>query len=348
MNSELIDLRSDTVTRPCKSMRKHMYNAEVGDNFYREDKITQELEEYCAEYFGKEAALFTISGTMGNQIALRTYIQPGNEIILDASYHINYYEYSATALLGGSINLLHTPNGIIYEKDLLQALNSRYRSALTGKPKLICLENTINYHSGKIYPLVTFQEIASLSKKNDLRVYLDGARLLNACVALKVSVLEYTTYVDSLIISFSKGLGAPMGAVLLGNKDFIEEARKYQKWYGGGLHQSGIIAAAALFAIKHNINKLEQDNINAKILANLLSEEKKIKVNLDEIQTNIVMFSFQNTIINVEKFIELAKQQGILLYPWDHNTVRAVTHQNVCENQIKKAAYKISQMMAEL
>lgn len=348
MKLEVIDLRSDTVTKPCAEMLKYMCNTEMGDNFYREDRKTQELEEYCSEYFGKEAALFTISGTMGNQVALRTYIQPGNEIILDASYHINYYEHSSTALLGAAVNLLHTPNGIIHKEDLLQALKNRYRSFLTGKPKLICLENTINYHSGTIYPLTVFQEISFLAKENSLNLYLDGARLLNACIALNTNVQEYTSCVDSLMISFNKGLGAPMGAILLGNKDFIEEARKYQNWYGGGLHQSGIIAAAALFAIKHNVNRLDQDHINAKIFANLLAESSKIQINPSAISTNIVMFSLKSSTTSIETFIQLAKENNILLYPWNHHTIRAVIHKDVNKNQIKEAAYRLLKIISKL
>lgn len=345
---EKIDLRSDTVTQPCKMMRNYISKSEVGDNFYGEDKITNELEEYCADFFGKEAALFSVSGTMSNQIAIRTYIQPGNEIILDASYHINYYEYSATSSLGGVLNLLNTPTGIIYEKDLLFALNNRHRSFLTGSPKLLCLENTINYHTGKIYPLEDFQKISSLAKKYGLNVHLDGARLLNACSALQINVHEYTSCVDSVMVSFSKGLGAPVGSILAGSKDFILETKKYQKWYGGGLHQTGIIAAGALYAIKHNIPFLIEDNTKAKFLGSLLMEDKRIKLDYNAIETNIVMFSFHNSKINIKKFVELMKKQNILLYLWDHNTIRMVTHKNVSSNQIKVAAYKISKLLDDL
>ena len=347
MALEIIDLRSDTVTQPSKEMRICMYKAEVGDNFYKEDAITQELEEYCAQYFGKEAALFNVSGTMSNQIALKTYIQPGNEIILDSSYHINYYEYSpVSGLIGGVFNLLSTSNGIIRELDLLNALKNRHRSPLTGDPKLLCLENTINFYAGKIYPLEIFQKVCSLAKEKGLHIYLDGARLLNACTISKTSVLEYTSHVDSLMISFSKGLGAPIGSMLMGSHDFINQARKYQKWFGGGLHQSGIIAAACLYAIKHNIPNLIDDNFKARLLADLLVHDQRINLNFKKIETNIVMFSLRSAKNNTQKFIELAKKQGILLYHWNHDTIRAVTHSDTSVNQIRSAAKVILKVVS--
>jgi len=342
-------LRSDTVTKPSRGMREAMYRAEVGDNFYREDKTTQELEEYCAWYFNKEAAAFLLTGTMANQVALRTYIQPGNEVILDSSYHINYYEYSATAsLCGAALNLLNTPDGIINESELYQAINGRHRSNLTGIPALLCLENSINYHSGKIFPIDVFAQVTSLSKKYKIPVYLDGARLLNACATLNKEPKEYSDYADSLMISFSKGLGAPAGAVLLGSQGFIEEARKYQKWYGGGMHQSGILAAAALYAIKKNVEKLNEDNKKAIYFANLLSSDARIKIDFSKIETNIVMFSFDKPLGDIANFINLARSHGILLYEWDQHTIRAVTHKDINDKQIETAASRILKLIPEL
>lgn len=330
-------------------MREAMYGAEVGDNFYGEDKITRELEEYCAWYFNKEAAVFLLTGTMANQVALRTYIHPGNEVILDASYHINYYEYSATSsLCGAALNLLNTQDGVINESDLLQAIKGRHRSNLTGIPALLCLENSINYHSGKIFPIDTFKQVSNLAKKHKIPVYLDGARLLNACAALNKEPKEYSAHVDSLMISFSKGLGAPAGAVLLGNYAFIEEARKYQKWYGGGMHQSGILAAAALYGIQKNIKKLKEDNAKALYFANLVSSDHRIKVDFTKVETNIVMFSFDKYSSDVSCFLHLAKSNGILLYKWDQNTIRAVTHKDICEKQVEIAANKILKLIPKL
>ena len=251
-------------------------------------------------------------------------------------------------MAGGSLNLLHTREGIIEIEDLQMALRSRHRLSLCGEPKLLCLENSINYHSGKIFPPEAFQKIASFARNEGLRTYLDGARLLNACLELDVSVSEYSKSVDSLMISFSKGLGAPVGSILLGDEDFILEARKYQKMVWGGLHQSGILAAAALYAIKNNIDNLLNDNSKAKLLGNLLKEDPCIKLNSELIETNIVMFSFTDENIDVTKFLKMAANEHILLYHWNHNTVRAVTHQDVDENQIKQAAYKISKILCEM
>lgn len=339
-NNYIIDLRSDTVTKPCDEMRKIMYKAEVGDNFYNEDILTNQLEEYCANYFKTESALFVVSGTMANQIALRCHTKVGDEIITDNYYHILYYEAASTSDLGRvSMNGLFTDDGIITEQDLRFCMSNRHRSNLTTSPRLVWIENTINHYAGKIYPLEKIKKINTFTKENNLLVHLDGARLLNACVAEGVASSAYTPYVDSIMLSFSKGLGAPVGAILLGSKKFIEKAKVYQKWYGGGLHQSGILASAALFAIQHNIEKLGEDNSNAKLLSQLLSENKMLDVFYGG--TNIVMFSIQKLGVSAVSFVETMKSHDILLYPWDEYIVRAVTHFAITKELIYKAAYSI-------
>ena len=348
-DNEVIDLRSDTVTKPCKQMREAMYSAEVGDNFYREDFVTRRLEEYCSDYFGTKSALFTITGTMANQISIRCHTSPGEELITDNYYHILYYESGPTSDLGKvSTNILYTKDGVITPEYLKLALLNRYRSNLTAAPKLVWLENTVNHYSGKIYPLDKMKQVHNLAKNNGLMVHLDGARLLNACAAKKIPAYAYSCCTDSIMVSFSKGLGAPAGAILLGDEQFIDKARVYQKWYGGGLHQSGILASAALFAISNNVERLQVDNDNARFLGELLSDKKELKVSLNLLETNIVMFSVKNLNITALSFVQIIKTQGVLLYPWDKYTIRAVTHKDINRESVIKASKIILSTASEL
>jgi len=339
----IIDLRSDTLTKPSDDMRSAMYNASSGDDSYGEDELTNFLETFCANYFCKEAALFMASGTMSNQVAIRCWTQPGDEIILDDTYHINYFEAGTTVDLGKvHLNLCHTSDGIIRENDVLNALENKHRSALSSNVTLLCLENTINTLSGKIYPLEDMKHVYICAKKNNINVHLDGARLLNACAALNIDASEYSHYADSLTICFSKGLGAPFGSMLIGTKAFIDKARKYRKWYGGGLHQSGFMAAAALFAIQNNISKLSEDHKKALELARILQSSCGIKVKLKDIETNIVMFDISETGMNSDVFAsELKNEVGVILYPWSRHTMRAVTSLNVSLADVIEAGKRI-------
>jgi threonine aldolase len=349
MNNNLIDLRSDTVTKPCERMRLAMYNAEVGDNYYKEDYITTKLEEYCAELFGTKSALFMVTGTMANQIAIRCHTKAGDEIITDNCYHIIYYESGPTSDLGKvSTNALHTEDGILTEQHLKLAFLNRHRSQLAAYPRLIWLENTINYYSGKIYPLDKLRVVYNFAQKNKLVIHIDGARLLNACVANKTPKNAYSSVSNSIMVSFSKGLGAPAGAILLGNEEFIEQARRYQKWYGGGMHQSGILAAAALYAISNNVDRLSLDNNNAKVLSEILSRNENLNLIAKSVETNIVMFSVKKLNISAKNFVELIKQQGVLLYPWNGHIVRAVTHKDISKPLIIKAANIILEIVNKL
>jgi threonine aldolase len=341
-NKNLIDLRSDTVTKPCDKMRNVIANTVVGDCYYKEDEVTNELERYCASYFGTEDALFMITGTMANQVAIRCSTSPGDDLVGDSFSHIVYYCAGAVADLGKvSLKLINATNGIITLEDILQSESFRFRSDLTSNTKLIWLENSIGHYGGRIYPIEELKKIYGFSKKNDIKIHLDGARLLNACIASKVSPKEYIKYTDSAMFSFSKALGAPAGSILLGSKAFIKKARLYQKWYGGGLHQSGVLASACLFAIKNNLHYIEKDHNNAKLLAKLslknLEESQNI-VNLDLIETNIVMFDVKHLNIPIDKFIEIAKSDKVLLYRWSDNIIRAVTHKDIQEEEIVRAA----------
>ncbi len=337
--NKMIDLRSDTVTLPCDTMLKMMCEAKLGDDFYKDDQSTNDLEHYCADFFGKEAALFMSTGTLANQIAIRSHTVPGDDVIIDATYHINYYESASTADLAKvALNTVRSPNGILDINCVEDAISSKNRSSVSNHVSLICVENTINHHAGKIFPLDVLKKLYNFALEKKIKVHLDGARLLNACVATGISVKAYTENTDSLMVSFNKGLGAPFGAILLGTKEFIHKAQKYRKWYGGGLHQSGLMASTALFALKNNIKQLTVDHRNARILAKQLSGYREFTLVTQEIDTNIIMFSMHKIGMSSIDFVNMAKAAGVLLYPWDRYTVRAVTHKNVTENDIFLAA----------
>ncbi len=337
-----IDLRSDTVTLPCNKMYKAMCEAKLGDEFYDDKSITRELEDYCANFFGKESALFMTSGTLANQVAIRAHTSPGDDIITERTYHINYYESAPTADLGKVVlNTVESPEGILNVASVEKAASNKNRSFGGNDPSLIVVENTINYHVGKIFPLEELQQLYSYATQKNINLHIDGARLLNASVASGISAAIYAEYAHSLMVSFNKGLGAPFGAILLGTHEFIAKTKKYRKWYGGGLHQSGLMAAAALYALKNNIPQLSVDHRNAKLLANQLSKCEKLELLTDSIETNIVMFNIQKYNIDSLRFVEMAEKIGILLYPWDQYNIRAVTHKDVSENDITVASQRL-------
>lgn len=339
----MIDLRSDTLTKPCGEMQEAIRGACIGDESYDENETVYSLEQFCTNYFKKEAAIFTPSGTMSNQIAIRCWTSPGDEIILDQSYHINYFEAGMTADLAKvHLNTCHNQDGLISESTLLQTIQNKHRSTLSSHPTLLCIENTINTLGGKIYPLDEMRESYHAAKKYNLNVHLDGARLMNACVASNTLASEYSRYTDSVAICFSKGLGAPFGSMLMGSKEFISQAKKYRKWYGGGLHQSGFMAAAALFAIQNNVSRLSQDHKNAKIFATILSSSPFIDIDRKSVETNIVMIDIKKINVSSWNFVEsLEQDENVRLYPWSHNLIRAVTHLDLTSSQVAEAAYRV-------
>ncbi|MFT8350630.1 threonine aldolase family protein [Clostridium saccharoperbutylacetonicum] len=347
--NKFIDLRSDTLTLPTQDMREVIYTAKVGDQAYDEDETTIELEEYCANYFGKEAALFTCSGTMSDQVAIRSWTHSGDEVIIDKSYHINYFQAGPSTDLGNILlNTCDTKDGILTVEHIEKAIQSRKRGNLFGNPKLISLENTINGFGGSIFPIEKLKEVFSYSKDKGIPVHMDGERFLNACIATGIPVKEYASYSDSISTSFSKGLGAPFGSIIMGNKKFIEKARRYRRWYGGSLHQSGFMASAALYAIKNNVQRLQVDHDNAKLLESLLKKETNISLNLYPAETNMVMIDTNNLNVTSEEFVRLCKEKGVLVYPWAPYIVRAVTNMNVTAEDIKVAASKILGICIEL
>jgi threonine aldolase len=341
--NKIIDLRSDTVTRPSEAMRKAMYNAEVGDDVYKEDPTANELEKYAAELLGKEEALFVPSGVMGNQICLNVLTLPGNEVICEKDAHIFQYESGSPAMLSGlQLSLVDGVNGIFTAKQVEPLIRpeSAYYMART---KVIEIENTHNRAGGTINPIENIKSITELAKKYNLLCHLDGARIWNASVETGISAAEYAKYFDSVSCCLSKGLGAPVGSIIAGSKDFIKEAFRVRKAWGGGMRQIGSLAAAGLFALKNNIQRLKEDHEKAKTLSDILSKIPDVTIDKKLVQTNILMFSI--TKMDVDSFLKQCFDKGLLLSTGKVGVIRAVTHMDVSMEEIKTTAKIIEQTL---
>jgi len=327
MINKIIDLRSDTVTRPSEAMRKAMNKAEVGDDVFGEDPTVNKLQSDTAELLGKEAALFVPSGTMANQICLNVLTNPGDEVICEKDSHIfNYESGSPAALSGIQLHPLEGKLGVISPEQVEEQIRpvSAYYMPRT---KVIEVENTHNRAGGTIHPIDNIKALSALAKKYNLFFHLDGARIWNASVATGIAVSEYAKYFDSVSCCLSKGLGAPIGSLVVGSKEFVEKAFRVRKGWGGGMRQAGIIAAAGLYALQNNIERLKEDHEKARILANTISENPNLEINLHSVQTNIIIFKPLK--LSIEKAIELCKDNGLLFSTGKVGTLRAVTHMDV-------------------
>jgi len=341
---EIIDLRSDTVTKPSQEMRDAMLTAEVGDDVYGEDPTVNLLQERVADILGKEAALFVPSGVMANQIALKVHTQPGDEVIVESESHVFNYETAGAAFLSNvQLCTVKGNRGILNAEQVAQAIRSNIY--YNPKTSLVCLENTHNKAGGTIYPLEEIQKIHDLARNRKLALHLDGARLWNASVATGIAPKEYAQYFDTVSVCFSKGLGAPVGSALTGTRERIEMARKYRKIFGGGMRQVGILAAGALFALDHNVKRLKEDHDKAKLLAKELSKLPAIHLDLNSVQTNIIIFNINGRSESAEELINKLKANGILISEMGISTLRAVTHLDVSMEQIKRAAATITSLL---
>lgn len=342
----MIDLRSDTVTQPTPEMRQAIAQAPVGDDVLGDDPTVNELEATVAQLLGKEAAVFMPSGTMTNQVALRTHTEPGDEIILESQAHIYFYEAGAPAALSGLMcKLIEGQRGIFTAADLQQAL--RPWNVHYPQTKLVCLENTHNRGGGSIFPLPDIQAIAQVCRENDLRLHLDGARFWNACIATGISEADYAAPFDTVSVCFSKGLGAPVGSALVGSAALMQRARRFRKMFGGGMRQAGIIAAGALYAIKHHRDRLAEDHANAQRLAAGLQQIAGITLNLSEVQTNLVYFHTPAQIPAATLAAKLS-EVGVGVLPTAPHTLRAVTNLMVAQADIDQALSIIAATMQTL
>lgn len=331
--NKMIDLRSDTVTRPSEAMRKVMYNAEVGDDVFKEDPSINELQEYAADLLGKEAALFVPSGTMGNQICLRVLTNPGDEVICEKDAHIfNYESASPAALSGIQLFPIEGKNGVMPADKVEEAIRpvSAYYMPRT---KVIEVENTHNRASGAIQPIESIKELGEIARKNKLYFHLDGARIWNASIATGIEVKEYAREFDTISCCLSKGLGAPVGSIIAGNKDFVNHAFRIRKSWGGGMRQAGILASAGLYALKNNFTRLKEDHEKAQILLNWIASNPNLIVDRAAIQTNIIIF--KPIKISVEEAIRKSRELGLLISVGKKDSIRVVTHLDVSFEEIK-------------
>ncbi|WP_404407143.1 low-specificity L-threonine aldolase [Jeotgalibacillus malaysiensis] len=339
----MIDLRSDTVTKPNERMRKAMYDAEVGDDVYGEDPTVNRLERLAAEVLGKENALFVTSGTQGNQIAGLVHCRQGQEVIMESQAHLFLYEAAAmSALAGVQIKTLKGARGAMNPAEVEAAI----RGADIHEPEtgLITLENTHNKAGGAVLPLENMKDVHKIAQKHQVPVHLDGARLFNAQAATGISVKEYAQYTDTVQFCLSKGLGAPVGSIIAGSHEFIQHARKWRKRLGGGLRQVGVIAAPGIIALE-NAERLKDDNANAKKLADGLLNIKGVVID-NEVETNIILMNLSDSGIETAVFLEHLKENGIIAGGFGPGIVRFVTNNGVAEEDIDKTLKVVQKIMS--
>ena len=332
----MIDLRSDTVTKPSPGMRRAMAEAEVGDDVYGEDPTVNLLQERVADMLGKEAALFVPSGTMANQAALMAHTRPGDEIIIERGSHLPNHEAGGLAALGGvQTYLLDAERGIIEAGRVEGAI--RFSDVHYPPTRLVWIENTHNRGGGFVFPLEKIREIKSVALNYDLTLHMDGARLFNACAASDIPAGEYARQVDSLSFCFSKGLGAPVGSIVAGTREFITRVHRYRKMLGGAMRQAGILAAAAIYALDNNIERLAEDHENARRLARALANLDGIKILNEPVETNLVFFDVSQAGKNALEIMNECRDRGLLVMPESFTDMRAVTHMDVSAEHIEKA-----------
>lgn len=329
----IIDYRSDTVTKPTKGMLDAMFSAKVGDDVFGEDRSINELEKLSAEMFGMEAALFCPSGTMTNQVAIKCHTQPGDEIICDFSSHIYQYEGGGIAFNSGAqVKLLAGNRGRITAQQVNESINAD--DVHKAKTSLVSLENTSNRGGGSCYEVDDIKEIREVCNEHHLALHLDGARLFNALVAKKQSSKEYGQLFHSISICLSKSLGCPVGSLVLGTKDFIYKARRVRKVFGGGMRQAGYLAAAGIYALQNNIERLQEDHDHAQLLADALNKKDFVEEVLP-VETNIVIFSIKEK-YTPQTLVAKMKEQNIYWYAISPTQVRIVTHLDVDADMIQK------------
>ncbi|CAF3844423.1 unnamed protein product [Rotaria sp. Silwood1] len=336
-----IDYRSDTVTQPSLAMLKSMYKAKVGDDVFGEDPTINELENVAAKMFGMQASLFCPSGTMTNQIAIKCHTQPGDEVICERGSHIHQYEGGGIAFNSGcSVNVIDGDRGRINAEQVANSINAfEDYKAMTS---LVSLENTTNRGGGSCYDFIEIIKIKEVCVKHNLKLHLDGARLFNALIAKNETPIQYGEVFDSISICLSKGLGTPVGSLIIGNKDFIKKARRVRKVFGGGMRQAGYLAAAGLYALENHIDRLKNDHINATKIAIALIQKNFVDEVLP-VETNIIIFSLKKELAPKD-FVEKMKKQNILMFAISATQVRVVVHLDITNEMINKTIEVISAM----
>ena len=334
--SDRVDLRSDTVTQPTSEMRKIMSSAIVGDDVLGDDSTVNELQEYIARILGKEAALFVPSGTMSNAIAIKSQTKPGDEIVTHKKSHIYLYEGGGYASLAGcSVSLVGGDKGIMSPEDVKSAIRkSEGSQSHYPNCSLICVENTANMGGGSLYPIDVLDSICQIAHDNNCRAHLDGARLFNATVASNISPDRMVKNFDTISICLSKGLGSPVGSLLVGDSETIAEAHRWRKIFGGGMRQSGILAAAGLYALKNNIDRLHEDHIRAFKLAKSVNSRNGFEVDISSVQSNMAYITCQNK--SASNVVSELGILGIDVLSINDDVVRAVTHLHITDEDISR------------
>lgn len=346
-NGNLIDLRSDTVTKPTAAMRAAMAAAEVGDDVYGEDPTVNRLEQRAAQVFGREAGIFVPTGTMGNQIAIRLHTEHGQEVICESRSHILDWEMAMISAFSGCVpRAVEGDRGVLSWESIRRAIAPKiYYRAPTG---LIALENTHNMAGGTVTRLEVLEEIWDGAREANLPVHLDGARVFNAAAALGIDVAALTRGFDTVMFCLSKGLGAPVGSMLVGSREVIERARVFRKALGGGMRQAGVLAAAGLIALEEMPGRLQEDHANARLLAETIARCDAAEIDPAEVQTNIVIFTLrQNGSENADApaFVRKLKEQGVLASAIGPHAVRLVTHYDVSREDCERAANVLEQLL---
>lgn len=335
----MIDLSSDTVTQPSVEMRRFMADAPVGDEQKREDPSVNRLQDMVAELTGKEAALYLPSGTMCNAIGVKLHTQPGDRIVVERFAHVYAAETGGPGLLAGVMTALVEGDRGVFTPQQVQEATLPSGSVNNALTPLVCLENTHNRGGGRVWPLEAFRAVASTARGLGMRIHLDGARLLNAVVASGVPAAVWATEVDTLWVDLSKGLGAPVGAVLAADGDTIERARRYKQAFGGAMRQAGIIAAGGIYALEHNIERLAEDHEHAQLLARGLSEIPGIQLNPTDVETNIIFLDVAGTGLTAQEFNARLQAHGVRMAAGGYgpSVLRAVTHLDVSNADVTRA-----------
>lgn len=344
---KVIDLRRDTITLPTEEMKRFAFQAPLGDSVYGEDPMQNELEALAASLLGKEASIFLPSGTMGNLVALLVHTNRGDEVILEENAHIQTSETGGIGAIAGlTVRTLRGEDGAPDPDDILRAI--RPKDIHYPRTRLICLENTHYRYGGIVPPLSKLQAIKRLAEEKGLRVHLDGARLFNASVYLGVPAKDIAACADTVMVSLSKGLGAPVGSILAGPKDLIEKAKWYRKMLGGGMRQTGWLCACGVVALSpQNIARLAEDHANARLLAEKLAEIKGFEVDLSKVQTNFVLLHIRRRNLTAYRFAMLLKEKGVLVTPVSETLVRLVTSKEVTREDVLSAVAIIQEVLEQ-
>jgi len=342
----VIDLRSDTVTKPTAAMREAMARAEVGDDVYGEDPTVNRLEAMAADLLGKEAGLFVPSGVMGNQLAIRLHTRPGDEVIIEGTSHIIRYEGgSASSLSGVQLCCVPGSRGLLSPEAVEAVI--RPRELHFPPTTLLCLEQTHNVGGGSVYPFRTMERIVEVGRKQGLALHLDGARLFNAVIKTGVSAAEHARLFDTVSFCLSKGLGAPVGSMIVSDRDRIARLRRLRKVFGGGMRQVGILAAAGIYALEHHINRLAEDHENAKRLAQSLATIPGVMVDVEATETNMVLYKVPQAKDSTDVILRKCKEAGLLFNAVGDRAFRLVTHLDVTSGDVAEAGKIFSRVLAD-